>query len=178
MKKMISALLALLLIALPALAETAPYQGAGYTVVLPENLAVLPEETVQGYFSAAEADAGAALDGAEADELDTSKILLAASEDGQQSLSIIPGESDGRTAAELGVAAREDLTDLVTGLSARNLEEQTIGALEFASVRYTLYGSEVAQYYTVVGETVFCLTFTNLDDDVIEAVLASFAPEA
>ena len=55
-KRLLTVLLALLLAALPALAEGGEYAGNGYTVTLPEGLEVLSAEALRGYFEGAAAD--------------------------------------------------------------------------------------------------------------------------
>lgn len=174
MKRILTALLVLAVLTLPALAEAGLYEGEGFAVSLPAGLNVLPAETVAGYFAGAAADIGDAVAGAEAPAVDAEAILLAATEDGASSVSIISEAGDGRTALELASAAAEDLRDLVDGLSAGEAAAETVGETEFASVRYSLYGNEIRQYYAVAAETVYVITFTNLDDEAVVTVLESF----
>ena len=170
MKRILAALLAMLLLALPALAESAVYEGNGYTVELPERLAVLPAETVQGYFAGAAADVGEA---GEEQAVSLDAMMVAATEDGAASVNIIFYAADGRTALEEAEVSSAELAEIVDGLSAADPETVAYGEVEFARVGYTLYGNSIEQYFTVSGDTLYIVTCTNLEAEEIEQILSS-----
>ena len=177
LKRYLAALLALLLCAVPALAEGADYEGSGYRLTLPEGLELLPAETVRGYFEAALADAKEAVDAEEAPELDLDAIMMASSADGTKSVNITYEASDGRKALEYAQSVAADFRDVLEGASVGEAEEVAYGDTAFARVSYTLYGNEVQQYLTVSGERLYIITCANLEQAEIEAMLTSFTAE-
>lgn len=175
MKRFLAALLALIVLAAPALAEAQLYEGERFSISLPEELAVLSAETVEGYLQAATQDIEDALGAAGEEPAEANYLLVAATADGASSLNIVATPSDGRSAEELALAASEDLKDLVAGLTGSGLTSGgEVNGMAYSSVSYSLYGSDLAQYYMVVGDTVYCLTFANLEQAVIDDILASF----